>query len=1197
MPSLYQQSKELSESYELIHLDSLKRHDPDLAQYFKRIIKDPNWFKGVRFESSGEIIHNLLIEELQKIINTAGVDPKLAELCKGAIAIAAQNNGSEDLIEQVSEKLFDKGAGEEVEETLLRVIKETPKLADVLNEYAKMNDIFRRLRSIEYSQRDEIEHKGVIADDFGYTLMVLFEQGCSQEQIQAIIDRVNFTPSLTSHPTNPQSVEYVGVAMNLIKVIANPRSTAAEVAQAVDRLTARDLRAAPDENKTQELEIDEVLHYLDAIWDSVDEQYELLQKAIKESRFPDLKLPDSLNQICVWVAGDGDGNKNATPESLQMNVDKFRARIKELYIAKLNDLGLIEIADQLKGGEFNSPQDLIESIKALKGPECENDPEIRPLLRKIRTFGFHFAKIDIRHTAVDLVKVKNVVDQAFTAYQNSLRAKMPHASDQEIRQEILKNILNGRIDLSQIASPGDIEMTKRIAGRFVVASQNPDMFEKIIAAEFDDPDQIKAVLQLLKDTGNKIAVPGATLSIVPLAESRDNLQKLHKDIETALNDDNYFDHLKKTKKVYFMIARSDTVRRDGVGAQDSQEHAITDSVKTIARILIEKVKSGKITQEELKQFQIIPYSGGGNALQRGGGKMTELSSVYGRYCLNGLNELEEELTGLHDDYGLELLEALRHCIKEPCLTTQGHQNALLYQEGGKKMSRFISQAVYAGARTTQLIKNKGIDIRYLEVIYRHQMQEYLGLNDNQINTIDPQDLVAMLESAKDKKGQDGKKLADELITAAKFYYQRRSAEDIASETDRSERRRMQSQNEKIEKNFHSLLAKKSKLAKVNLTAISANAVAEYKKHIGSEDRALAGISSPVDKLLNVIGPWYFTKMGNVSSRGNVRGKDEVQKDKTFGELKGKDPKVLAQRAIGVESVSTHSGTGAVAFLGWRNAVFQFLEIDIKADVSQMNQDGANKLQELFCCSKSFRDLMRSAEMTIAQTDYEEAWSALYEEPLGKDDNGTLKFRPRPDYIKKLNDQYVEKIESNPDSITPEETLAYLDYQASQTKQLIQIIAGNRSTCPEFANQEVIFKNKCQVATNIKAATTRFGNGHLDCVITKDLRDVMKATYVATDCDAKPGLLMEPHRAGKDHLRGNSPRSDSRFASRPVSVAPEDETPQLEIVSRVVALSKQLAPTVLAPSLASSPPKRSSIQVGEALKLGGRQTSVAQINQL
>ena len=1133
MLNLSEQSQSLVENYKKIHLNSLKKSNPQLAEYFKRINSNPNWFKGQKFNSNGELIHSLLIENLQKKLQNLTQNDLKVNILHQVIEALKKDDGSKKIDFTTLEILQDNSSDQlnDIRQDIKSQISQTPKLSDLLNEYAKMNDIFRRLRSVEYSQRDEIEHKGVIADDFGYTLKSMYEQGCSQEEVQEIINRVNFTPSLTSHPTNPQSVEYVAVAMNVVKVISNPNSTESEVSAAMDELTSTNLRVTPDKNKTQELEIDEALLYLDAIWDSVDEQYDILTKSIAESKFPELTLPDDFNKICVWVTGDGDGNPNSTPESLQLNIDKFKSAIKAKYIAQLNLLDLNQIAENLQNGEIYSPQGLIDAIKNEKGYNCEQeDKSAKSLIRKIRTFGFHYAKIDIRHTAVDLVKVKDAIDKVF----NEVKSGNKDFSEQELRQYIVREVLKGELDLSDFGvSEKEIELTKRIAGRFKIAAKNPDMFEKIIAAEFDDPEQIQAVLQILKDTGNKIGETGSSLNIVPLAESRDNLQKLHLDIATALNNDKYFEHLKEVKKVYFMIARSDTVRRDGVGAQDAQEHAITDSVKTIAEILIQRVKSGKISEQELKQFKIIPYSGGGNALQRGGGKMTELASVYGRYCLNALNQLENEFVANKDEAGLEMLKILRHSIKEPCLTTQGHQNALIYQEGGKKLSRFISQAVYAGARTTQIIANKGVDLGYLRVIYDKEMAIYTQINLEDFSRKSYEEKISAIKGVQKNSNEDGKKIAEELIAAANFYYGQHSVEEIRGQDNPVQKNRLESQNGKIKEEFTKLIARKSGQASQSLTEISKYAVAEYKKHIGCEQSAQSGISSPVDKLLDAIGPWYFTKMGNVSSRANKRGQEEKEeKDKTFLELKGENPKVLAQRAIGVESVSTHSGTSAVAFLGWKNSIYKHFGVEGEKNISQIDQNKSNRIQELFCCSKSFRDLMRSAEMTIAQTDYEKAWSMLRE---NLSQNGC--YRPSENQIKILHDSYVDKIDNNPELITQEEVLGFLDLQASQTKELIKLIAGGRSTCPEFSSEEKIFKKECQVATNLEAAVTKYGNEKPDAIITRQMRDIMKSTYAATDCDAKPGLLMEPLRL--------------RHGQK------SNIVDQLPIVTRVVNLSRDL----------------------------------------
>jgi phosphoenolpyruvate carboxylase len=162
----------------------------------------------------------------------------------------------------------------------------------------------------------------------------------------------------------------------------------------------------------------------------------------------------------------------------------------------------------------------------------------------------------------------------------------------------------------------------RIFGRLKLIKNNLDIFNKLIIAETHSIVNVLAAFLLLKASGNRVAEEGTLIDIVTLSESVKDLNQLPNLISELIDDPIYRKHLSYRQKLIPMIAKSDTVRRNGRGAESSQEEALGK--------LYAMVDQFKEKYPELKYLTINGFSGGGAALQRGGGRVTEVPHNNGR---------------------------------------------------------------------------------------------------------------------------------------------------------------------------------------------------------------------------------------------------------------------------------------------------------------------------------------------------------------------------------------------------------------------------------------------------------------------------------------------------------------------------------------------------------------------------------------
>ncbi len=615
---------------------------------------------------------------------------------------ASGEKSYEDCVKFMKTKIFHKAGDEKIS---FKDFKGNDLLARTMSELAKINDLSRRIRIIANQQFVDQDFSKTIADSPEYVFNVFAKEGLKYEDVQGFMNNVTVSTATTSHPTNPASVEYTKKAMELAQEIAD-FSTSHNLNLVQEKM--RELIAAPmtAQKKTQQKEVEEGLLYLKSIYNSVPLAYHDLEAAARESvDYRRLNLPDKLFNFAVWITGDGDGNPNSTEETLRYNIDEFRRAIKELYEEDLKKIVHdkfypSQLICGLRDGSL-STQNFIKALNDQKiAGQYDFNSALDDLIHKINNFGYHFAKIDIRHESSDIMKTVDGLLKAagiIAADGDMMKLSAPELKFLLQNPETLRRVL--ALDYKSI----DNELVRRIFGRLKAIGENPDMSEKFIIAEFKDERSIQAVLFLLKATGNEVCNQRAQMNIVPLAEERDTLRELPNDLAKSLHDSAYLEHVKGTKKIYFMIAKSDTVRRGGVGAQEAQETAVRESIKSIIKALLDQ------GIRDLENYEIIPYNGGGHALQRGGGRMTELPAVYGRYALKAFSDLQKEFA--RDPEILEAIGKIK--IAAPCFTVQGHQNYILFNPskgvGEGTLRSLASQALYAEARMAGKIPDREVE--------------------------------------------------------------------------------------------------------------------------------------------------------------------------------------------------------------------------------------------------------------------------------------------------------------------------------------------------------------------------------------------------------------------------------------------------------------------------------------------------------
>jgi len=392
-------------------------------------------------------------------------------------------------------------------------------------------------------------------------------------------------------------------------------------------------------------------------------------------------------QFGTWVGGDMDGNPHVTAKSIRHTLARQRALVLDLYYRECAELaahlsqGLqrVGVSEELKRrteqytGHFpeaaaslpsrhrqmpyraylrlvaarlkatyedhaypyESPNELVadlellaDSLRANKGRNAGLFA-VRRLLRRVRTFGFYLATVDIRQNA--LVH-RRVIGEALQE-RNWLTA------DDEQRARRLEEALERRESpVGALSSEGrrtlavfqTIAHCRRKYGR--------DSIGPYIVSMAHGPDDVLSVLLLAKWGHLGTKGESVPLDIAPLFETGEDVERAPKIMERLLNDKLYREHLRtRGEHQIVMLGYSDSHRDGGiVSTRWSLQKAQQALVATMAR----------------HGVALTIFHGRGGTVSRSGGAQHEAVLAAPRGAISGRLRMTEQGENINTKYGL-----------------------------------------------------------------------------------------------------------------------------------------------------------------------------------------------------------------------------------------------------------------------------------------------------------------------------------------------------------------------------------------------------------------------------------------------------------------------------------------------------------------------------------------------------------------
>ncbi len=507
---------------------------------------------------------------------------------------------------------------------------------------AKINHLWRLARVISTTEIVQAHNaiKPNTAESIDFVLCRFREEGVTAQQLQKFLDENAVAWfSLTGHPTNPMTVAYTIAHTKTAAVLTDPQATHGDLKNALRVLCGTPIIGS---RKTPLDEAEEILNTLDVIYNSAIAHKRLFETALQEHGYAaeGVHIKKPMIRPCVWTLGDGDGNEAMTAQVLEDGIAMHRRRIVERYKQSCAAIlsgtcdarvasDIVKEIENLKR-EINKPVIDTERLAKIAENIAEKTQDSNTA-RKLNDFAYlmscfngGYGKIDLRHNAVDIMET---VQALFDAGKIMDKKRFSSLSLDE-KTIILAAWLEDKDVLQSLAqtsfSPADNNETPaRVLERLRVIGRNPDMCEKLIVAEATHPAHMLAALFLLKISGNEAGNEKSKIDLVTLSESVADLVGLGNTLETLLENKSFRQHVVSRNRFIAMIAKSDTTRQDGRGEAEYAQYEATADIYRVTDLMKRKYP-------ELEPILVSVKNGGGHALQRGGGRVTEIPALHGR---------------------------------------------------------------------------------------------------------------------------------------------------------------------------------------------------------------------------------------------------------------------------------------------------------------------------------------------------------------------------------------------------------------------------------------------------------------------------------------------------------------------------------------------------------------------------------------
>lgn len=539
---------------------------------------------------------------------------------------------------------------------------------------------------------------------------------------------------------------------------------------------------------------DEVMHGLfffsNSIYKILPEFYDSLQKSFSKTLKAKSELKNPILKFGSWIGSDRDGHPFVTEDVSKETFNIHKREIIKLYLDELNKIyDRLSISEKVKSVDpelinsverdrkllkvsitdnklreptetyraklylifkklensierkdvcYKNPNEFLSDIQLIANSLLENQGEliyedmIKPLIIRVRTFGFHFVKLDIRQNSS---LIRQAVSEVVGAIQkNSNFIEMDEPEKVKTLTSKILNPSNVKIDKLKL-SASTIKIINEVnLIKWVKENISGEAADDYIISNCSTVSDVLCVLFISKLTGvlklkNKKIV-FSDIDILPLFETIEDLQNSTIVLNDLIKNPAYLQHLKARNNIQkIMLGYSDSNKDGGIVTSNFELYK--------AQIGLEKLTG-------TKKVKLILFHGRGGSISRGGGPVNDSILAQPPNTIQGKIKITEQ----------------GEMISSKFLVPQIAQQSL---------ELITSAVIIKTAKSLKNIRPREIDqyVNRFEKISKYAFIHYRKLINsehfiNYFNTVTPIDIIRNLEigsrPASRKKGNDPKSL-------------------------------------------------------------------------------------------------------------------------------------------------------------------------------------------------------------------------------------------------------------------------------------------------------------------------------------------------------------------------------------------------------------------------------------------------------
>ena len=425
------------------------------------------------------------------------------------------------------------------------------------------------------------------------------ENDLTRETIESILSDIGIRVVLTAHPTQFYPKTILSIISDLTDAIRDNRTS--DVRQLLEQLGrtpfAREEAPSP---------LDEALQLISHLKHVFYPAVGKLMDQIAQSGYKNFEANPDLIRIGFWPGGDRDGNPNVTQETTRQVATELKRTILSKYYLDMKDLSrrlsfkgvhekVVKLRRRLQNDLGRLPANMNTDLKPLGLDELKSIlkeveaaliqdhsglflDKVQSFQRKVNSFGFHFASLDIRQDS-------RVIRRTLEAINEVQKGILPQGFNGLSMEDQIETLLNikGEIDPSLIQDPvlrDTAESVNVIAD--IQASNGEAGAHRYVISNCRSAVDIARLFALFKLCGWRD--DALTVDLVPLFETIDDLETARETMQAIYQAPFYRRHLERRgNKQTVMLGFSDGTKDGGYFMANWGIYSAKETITSVSR--------------------------------------------------------------------------------------------------------------------------------------------------------------------------------------------------------------------------------------------------------------------------------------------------------------------------------------------------------------------------------------------------------------------------------------------------------------------------------------------------------------------------------------------------------------------------------------------------------------------------------------